>query len=145
MEKIATHDGIVTQVTPGALKVQMHVVSACSSCEAHAHCGFAESRDKVVDIETPDWNQYQVGDAVQVVIRAGRGLLAVLIAYILPAVLLLAVFISLSLARLPEVWVALITLLAVALYGGVLYLCRNKIQRHFTMSVTRRQPSADPS
>ena len=135
MEKIATHDGIVTQVTPGALKVQMHVVSACSSCEAHAHCGFAESRDKVVDIETPDWKQYAVGDAVIVAIRAGRGLLAVFIAYILPAFLLLAVFVSLSMAHLPEVWVAVITLFVVALYGGVLYLCRNKLQRQFTMSV----------
>ncbi len=138
MEKLATHDGIVTQVSPGALKVQMHVVSACSSCEAHAHCGFAESRDKIVDIQTPDWQQYHVGDEVKVIIRAGRGLLAVLVAYVFPALLLLAVFIALTLAHLPEVWVAIVTLLAVALYGGVLYLCRRRLQRRFTMSVAPR-------
>ena len=85
MEKIATHDGTVVEATPGQLKVQVHVVSACASCEAHSHCGFADSKDKIMDIDSPEAEQYHVGDPVTVSIHSSRGLQAVLIAYILPA------------------------------------------------------------
>lgn len=138
MERTATHNGIVTESVQGTIKVQMHVVSACSTCEAHKHCGFAESRDKIVDIKTSEWSQYKVGDPVNVIIRTKRGLLAVLIAYLLPAALLLATIITLSMIQLSEVWVAIISLLAVILYGAILYLFRNRLQRKFTMSVSPR-------
>ena len=139
MEKIAIHDGIVTEVTSGTVKVQLHVVSACASCEAHGHCGFADSKDKIMDIDTPHWQQYHVGDPVTVSINANRGLQAVLLAYILPAVLLLATFVTLTAMHLSEVWVALITLLVVVLYAAVLYLFRHRLQRKFTMTLHRRE------
>ena len=135
MAKIATHDAIVTSVTPGRITAQMHVSSACASCEAHAKCGFADSKEKLVEVETPHWQQYHEGDSIVVEIKSGLGLLAVLIAYILPAVVLLAVFAVLTLAHLPEVWVALLTLVAVALYGVVLYLFRNRLQRKFAVGI----------
>ena len=66
------------------------------------------------------------------------GLLAVLLAYILPAVVILATFALLFSLHLSELWVALITLVAVALYGGILYLCRNRLQQKFTFRLAKR-------
>ena len=55
MEIIASHDGTVTEVLTNKVKVQIHVVSACASCEAHGKCGFADSKEKIMDIDTPQW------------------------------------------------------------------------------------------
>lgn len=138
MAKVATHDGIVTEILTGTVRVQIHVVSACASCEAHGRCGFADSKDKVMDIDTPKWQQYCVGDPVTVTVNANRGLQAVLIAYIIPALLLLATFATLTALHLSEGWVALITLLVVALYTLLLYCLRHRLQRKFTMSIAHK-------
>ena len=133
-----THDGTVLTVQPGLVKVQMQVLSACAACEAHARCTFSEKKDKIVDIETAQWQQYHEGDPVTVIINSAHGLLAVLLAYILPAVVILATFALLFSLHLSELWVALITLVAVALYGGILYLCRNRLQQKFTFRLAKR-------
>ena len=138
MEKVAQHDGIVTEVLQGTVRVQIHAVSACASCQAHSKCGFADSKDKTMDIDTPLWQQYHECDPVTVTIAANRGLQAVAIAYLLPSLLLLAIFVTLTTLHLSEGWVALITLLGVALYAGILYLCRHRLQRKFTMTITNK-------
>ena len=135
MAKIATHPATVTAVRSGSVTVQLHVVSACASCEAHGRCGFADSKEKIMDIDTPQWQQYHEGDPVTVAIHSNRGLQAVLIAYIIPALLLLATFATLTALHLSEGWVALITLLVVALYGLLLYALRHRLQRKFTMTI----------
>lgn len=137
METVATHEGIVTAVAENQVKVQMQVLSACAACEAHAKCTFAEKKDKIVDIDTPDWKHYTPGDRVTVIINSGHGLLAVFIAYVLPALLILGVFALLYTLHLPELWIALITLLSVGLYGLVLYLFRHRLQRRFTFRVEK--------
>ncbi len=132
-----THPGIVISSQQGTVQVKMQVVSACASCEAHARCTFAEKKDKTVDITTPQWQNYNPGDPVTVIINSGRGLLAVLIAYILPAVLILATFATLYTLRLPELWVALASLAVIGLYTLVLYLSRNRLQQRFTFRLEK--------
>lgn len=132
-----THPGIVISSQQGTVQVKMQVVSACASCEAHARCTFAEKKDKTVDITTPLWQNYNPGDPVTVIINSSRGLLAVLIAYILPAVLILATFATLYTLRLPELWVALASLAVIGLYTLVLYLSRNRLQQRFTFRLEK--------
>lgn len=89
METIATHPGIVIASTSQEVQVKMEVLSACASCQAHSHCGFAEKKDKIVNIATRDWQDYHPGDTVNVIINSGRGIQAAIIAYLIPAILLL--------------------------------------------------------
>lgn len=138
MEHIATHEGRVTAVKQGTVSVQIHSVSACASCQAHGKCGFADAKDKTLDIPTADWQRYTEGQTVDVHIGQGRGLLAVWIAYILPALLLLAVIIGLSLAGLPELAVIGATFAALALYTLALYLLRHRISNRFTLKLTTK-------
>ena len=139
METIATHDGTVVNSANGKVQVKMQVLSACASCEAHAHCSFSEKKDKLVDIDTPDWQQYTPGQPVTVIINSGHGLLAVFIAYVLPALLILATFAALYSLHLSELVIALLTILAVLLYGIILYFCRHRLQRKFTFRL-RKNP-----
>ncbi|MBQ6683580.1 MAG: SoxR reducing system RseC family protein [Bacteroidales bacterium] len=138
METIATHPGVVVHSADGHVQVKMEVISACGSCEAHAHCTFSEKKDKLVDIDTPHWEDYQPDDRVTVIINSGRGLQAVLIAYVLPALVMLAAFSVLYILKLPELWIALITILVVCIYGWVLYLMRHRLQRKFTFRIEKQ-------
>ena len=88
MAQIATHPGLVTDVKQGKVIVKMQVLSACSSCAGHEKCAFVDKADKVVEVETADWKQYSIGDGVTVSVNEGLGLYAVLLAYILPALII---------------------------------------------------------
>lgn len=135
--EIATHAGIVTKVSNGTVEVQIKSVSACASCQAHAHCGFAESKNKTLEIPSADWQQYQVGETVTVRIDESRGLLAVWIAYLLPALLMLAAIVGLSLAGLPEWAVVLAAFATLGLYILILYYNRHKVDNKFTLTVIK--------
>lgn len=139
MEKsdtIIKHDGIVTAVSPTTVTVTIRSLSACATCAAHAKCGFAESKDKSLEIPTANSSDYQVGQQVTVHIDHSRGLLAVWFAYLLPAILLIAVIVGLSLTHIPEGIVALAAFAALGLYILVLYLLRHKIDSRFTLTLT---------
>lgn len=139
MEKsqtIVSHDGVVTAVSTSAVTVRINAVSACASCAAHAKCGFAESKDKTLDIPTEHSSDYNVRQQVTVVIDHSRGLLAVWFAYLLPAILLIAVIVTLSVAHIPEGWVAIAALATLALYLLLLFLVRKKLDARFTLTIS---------
>lgn len=136
LDRIASHDGIVTAVKPDRVTVKIEAVSACATCAAHGRCGFAESKNKTVEVPTGQWQQYKEGDSVTVHIDESRGMLAVWLAYVLPAVLMLTAIVGLSLAHVPEGLVALAALLVLGLYVFFLYLLRRKVERRFTLTVT---------
>lgn len=128
-----THDGIVTATGPHSVTVQIKSVSACASCAAHAKCGFAESKDK--ELEIPTQQRYNIGDHVTVCIDTSSGMRAVWIAYLLPALLIIAVVIALSAAGLPEGLVALAAFGVLALHILVLFILRHKIDRRFQITL----------
>ena len=136
LARVASHAGIVKEIRRGRVLVQIEAVSACASCAAHGKCGFAESKDKTLEIPAADWQEYTVGQSVTVHIDEGRGLLAVWIAYVLPAVLMLAAIIGLSVAHLPEWAVVLSAFAVLGLYVLVLYLVRRRVESRFTLTLT---------
>lgn len=133
---IAKHEGVVVRSEKGCVHVKIVVNSACSACEAHGKCGFAESKDKVVAVESEEWQSYRDGDQVVVGVNEGLGLSAVLIAYFLPAVLMIAVFVVLHQFS-TELWTALGTLFFVCVYWTVLALFRGKLRKRFTFSIEK--------
>ena len=137
MNQIATHDGKVIAVEPYLVRVEMHVVSACSSCKAHEKCAFVDKDDKVVEVETPDWKEYHEGDTVIVSVNEGLGLLAVLLAYFLPVVLLIAAVVVLSLLTKSEALAAVIPIALIAIYFIILYKLRDSLQRKFTFGIRK--------
>lgn len=138
MAQIATHDGVVVGVAPQQVKVEMHVVSACASCKAHASCTFVDKAEKIVDVDTPEWKEYTVGDSVIVSVQEGLGLMAVLLAYIVPALLLIAVLAVTSIMSQSELLAATLPILIVVVYYLVLYAFRDRLQRKFSFGIEKR-------
>ncbi len=138
MAQIATHDGIVTEVSNQQVKVQIQSLSACSSCKAHSKCGFSEQSDKTIEVATNDWQDYHIGDSVTVGINQGLGLQAVLLAYLLPALLLIGSLMAISIFCNSELLAALLPLAVIVCYYLTLYHFRNRLQRKFSFTLTKR-------
>jgi positive regulator of sigma E activity len=136
MQEVAKHPGTVISITEGSVKVNITTLSACGTCSAHAHCGFAESKDREIDVDTADWQNYQVGQHVIVSVNEGLGFLAVVWSYLLPAVLLLAGIITLLCVTHNEPLSVLITLIIIAIYYFLLYHYRSHLQRRFTFGIS---------
>lgn len=135
------HLGTIIAIKPGIITVQITSVSACASCQAHSRCGFADSKTKTLDIPINSQpsilnSQFKAGDTVNVTIDHSRGLLATWWAYVLPALLLLTLTISLSIAGLSEPLVILLTLTTLGLYILIIYLLRKKLDSKFTLLIT---------
>lgn len=134
-QRIASHPGIVSLVANRRVSVRIQAISACASCSAHGRCGFADSKEKTIEVPSDDWQNYSVGDPVIVHIDENRGMQAVWLAYVLPAILLLSVIVGLSLLQIPEWAVVLAAFATLGLYILILYLRRRKVEGRFTLTI----------
>lgn len=135
---IATHDGTVIAVSPNQVKVKIVAVSACGHCDAKGKCGFAESNEKEIEVATSRWEDFNVGDAVEVQVDESLGFIAVIIAYLLPAALLITSVVLCNRWGLAEWLNILIALAVVTLCYVLIYLFRNKLQKRFSFNVAHK-------
>lgn len=132
-EKIE-HTGIVSKITDKSMIVNMLVSSACGSCESKGHCGVAESEIKQVEIPSGN-TRYKTGDQVVVRLDKSRGMLAMILGYILPFILMMIVLVISSQVSGNEVLSGLLSIGILLPYYLILYLIRNKLKQKFTFTL----------
>ena len=135
MKEQVKHTGKVVSITPQSTVVQIVSQPACSSCHAASVCGMSEFVEKAIEVPTDPYAPYQVGDEVQVVLKATMGMKAVWIAYFLPLVVLLAVALGLIALGIGEVAAGLAGIGAVALYYFVVWLLRDRLRNEYVFSI----------
>lgn len=135
MDKVETirHEGIVESIGEDGLTVRILQASACSSCEARKLCRSSESKEKLVEVKG-HYPTLQVGDSVTLCGSVRQGLRASVLAYVVPLILMLV-----ALFAATRLWGekagALVALLTLALYYGVLFLLKDKLGKHFTFRI----------
>ena len=134
MSKTVSHKGVVVAVDGRRLKVQIESVSACAACHAKGMCTLSDKEDKLIDIEMPNGMEKKVGDVVTVVVTQQRGMQAVVLAYILPAFVVISSLVGL-LNIVSEPAAIILSLLSLAVYYIILYLFRNRISSKFVMTL----------
>jgi len=123
------HTGVVQSIAQGRVCVRIASQSACASCEARRICGLDESREKTVEVATPDWASFHPGDVVTVSIDRRTGAVAVLAGYVgALAVLLASLAGALGIGSLSEGCAVLVSLGSVVVYYGVLYVLRKPLE-----------------
>lgn len=115
--------------------VRIAQTSACAACHAAKMCMASESREKRIEARMVE--PMNVGDEVEVIVREQAGWLAVLLAYVLPFVLLVAAVAVLGQLGWSEVQAGTAALLSVAVYFVILRMFRDKLQRQFTFWVRK--------
>ena len=131
MSESISHKGVVIKVTPQVTTVSFTQHGACSECHAAGLCGMGDVAQKVIEVPTDPYTKRQVGDEVDVLLKASMGFKAVYLAYLIPLLIILAVILSLLALGVQEVAAALAGLGAVALYYLLLWLFRSKLQNEY--------------
>ena len=122
-------------MTPQTTTVVFLQHGAFSGCHAAGLCGMADLAEKTVQVPTDPYANYQVGDQVQVLLKASMGMKAVWLAYFIPLLVMLAVILGLIALRVAEVPAALAGLGALAVYYLGLWLLRGKLQNEYVFTI----------
>ena len=143
MSENITHTGIVQAVADGRVSVRILQASACSSCAAARLCRSSESKEKIIEAQLPAALQLSVGDSVTLVGTVRQSTLAVVLAYLIPLVVLLAALFGAVGCGLSELESAGVALCAVAVYYLVLYACRERVSRQLSFRVEAEPMASD--
>ena len=135
---IIEHEGVVERIEKGAVHVKITSRSACGACKARQACGMAETQEKIVVVATPEAERFLPGETVAVGVRKQAGRMAVALAYGGALVVLLAALIlAVPVCGASDGVGVLAALAGVALYYGVLWLCRNRIEHTIQFTITK--------
>lgn len=124
-------------ITPEVTKVEIISESACGACHAKGLCSLGDSKVKIVDLPTSGWSDIKVGDEVEVVLKASMGHKAVLLAYMIPLVILVAVLLALTSAGVDELRSGLAAIAAVAVYYFGLWLMRGRLRNEYIFNIKK--------
>ena len=134
MSKKIEYRGVITEVRPGILQVEIRDETACDTCSAQASCCMSGNREKRVEIPFIS-GDYRPGDEVTVVGKSSMELKAVLIAFVLPLVLILITLLIASSMGADERQAAFISLSVLVIYFFEIFFLRDRIKGSFTFEV----------
>lgn len=135
MSEYIEHQGTIMEMSEGHTVVRISQNSACSACSIAHLCKSSDSQEKLVDVYGPVPGGMEVGASVQIVGTTRQSLWAVLWAYVLPLVLLVAVLAFLLRLTGSELLSALVVLAVLAVYYLFLYMMRDRFSRELSFRI----------
>ena len=130
------HEGIVESVSDDVVRVRILQSSACSGCKVASHCNASEMKEKLIDVRTQGArSRWQVGQAVVVSTQSSMASRALLLAFGMPLLLMLAVLAVALLAGCGEGLAAMLAVGVLFPYFVVLALFRNRISKSITFRI----------
>ncbi len=136
MSETIHHIGIVARISQEAVFVRITQRSACSGCHAKSMCSASEQKEQIIEI--PDHTgQYAVGEEVEVCGQTNLGMEAVVLAFVIPLILVVAGVAGGIYLGCDESVSGLISLLILVPYYGALYLFRDRLKKRFVFTVRK--------
>ena len=147
------HDGIVIAVNgDGTVRVRIVQTSACATCQAKSMCASAESKEKEILAlfvgEEAKRRDIKLGDKVVVMVQQKMGWKAVLLAYVLPFIVMMAVimlgneamrlFGDETMGKKGEAIIGTVALCAMGTYYIILGFFKDKIQKEFSFTARKK-------
>lgn len=129
------HDGVIDAIGNGTVQVRIVSESACSACHAKGACSAADMQDKIVDVRVDGTTPYRVGQVVTVTAEQSKGLLAVLLAYVVPSVLVIASLLLVFKLWGNDILAGGVALGTAAFYFVVVYLFRERLSQSFSFHI----------
>jgi sigma-E factor negative regulatory protein RseC len=134
-DEIVEHPGVVIEVADDHVKVKILQVSACAACHAKGACSMADMEEKVVDVEHYHGSPLEVGSPVTLTMMRSSGNRAILLGYLMPFAVLIAVMIVTSFFVNHEGLLALISISALIPYYLILFQFRDRLKKGFLIRI----------
>lgn len=138
MSKDITHEGVVTSVNGQYVTVRFVQHSACAGCHAKALCsgGTSESEERVVVAKSYGVS-YEPNDVVRIIVGSRLAWSAVVIAFLVPLVLMLACLFVVVNVTGNEVLGCLVTLALLGVYFLGVWLMRDRLEHNVEFTIER--------
>ena len=131
------HKGVVLAIEGKLVRVVIEVSEACGGCSARKSCAMGQTTKREIEVRTADASSYSVGELVKVGAKQSLGIMALLLCYVMPLVVLVASLAVAVTAGISEGISALISLGVTALYYALLALLKNKISKKITFTINK--------
>lgn len=136
MANTIKHQGIVESINGSHLRVRIIQTSACASCSVKGHCSSADTKEKLIDVTANNASSYQPGDHVWISGELSMGVMAVMLAFVLPfLVLIFSLFIGMAIWN-DELGSALCSLALLIPYYYILWLNKSRLGKKFSFSIS---------
>ena len=130
------HQGIVENISGAHLQVRIVQTSACAACSVKGHCTSADAKEKLIDvIDMAAAETCRPGDRVWVTGQLSMGVMAVMLAFVVPFLLLVvSLFVFMAFLN-DELSAALISLFLLVPYYFMLWLNKSRLGKRFSFSI----------
>lgn len=135
-EKIQ-HKGVICEVKSDCVFVRIEQKAACADCHAKNLCNISESKEKIIEIPVIS-EKHKVGDVVIITGAFSMGLKAVLFAFVIPLILMLASLVWAVYLTGSELLGALLAVLSLVIYYYGLYLFRDILKDKFVFRLAEK-------
>ncbi len=122
------------------VEVEILVQSACSECHAKSVCMPSDKRKETVTAKNVHGFALRTGDKVQLAMKTSSGNKAVLWAYVLPFVVLMAALYGMYAITLNELHSVVVSLCLVVVYYFVLKKRNRKFEKEFQLHIKSKLP-----
>ena len=131
------HKGTVALVGRNFVRVDIEVMEACGSCASRKACAMGQGTTREIMVYTDEASIYSIGEEVKVSAKQSLGVIAVLLCYVVPLIVLVAVLAVAVSLGVTEGVAALISLVITAAYYAILALMKDKISRRVTFTISK--------
>lgn len=132
------HTGTVTGVNKDSVTVRVEQRAACAGCVSQASCTLSsEKKDRLIVVKHRQPTLFSVGEKVNLVSTQRKIYTAVLIAYILPLIGMMAVVIGCVLWLNNEILAALLGLAFCGIYALFLYFLPKKYVQKLQIDIEK--------
>ena len=135
MKDYVSHPGVVVGINDKDLEIEILSASSCGSCGIKSACGMSEMTEKRITVSKPDDKEFIVGQPVSIKMNVEQGNKAALFAYLIPAILLIAIIVILSNLNIKEWVAALAGVGVVAVYYIILSFFKEKLKAEFKYEI----------
>lgn len=136
MDESIQHRGKIEKIENGTVYVHIIQQSACSGCHAKGICSAADM--KVKTIEIPDTSgSWQVGEDVEICGKASMGMRAVVMAFVLPLLLIVAAIVVGANVGWTDSFSSSVALIVLVVYYLIMYLLRGKLKKEFVFTLKK--------
>ena len=132
------HLGIVESIEKHLVLVKISQKTACSDCHAKSACLSSDRKEKLIEVYD-DSGKYSKNEEVVVSVQSTMGLLAVVLAFIIPLVLVFAILFACLKISGNEGVSGLTGLSVLVPYYFILYIFRDKLKKSFVFTLSKTE------
>ena len=137
MSESINHNGRIEKIEGDTIFVRIIQQSACSGCHAKGMSSASDQKEKIIEVNDPNAGRFHVNEEVTLSGQSSLGLQAVLLAFILPLIIVVAAIVAGNYLQWNETTSGLTGLLLLVPYYCILYFLREKLKRKFIFTLKK--------